>query len=42
MINAYKSEEESFLKTVKPIFRDGIPDGANVVNSHFLQNQAEL
>lgn len=36
LVNAYKSEEASFLKTVKRVNRRSVPASANVISSHVL------
>ena len=36
LVNAYKAEEETFLKTVRPVTHDKIPAGSNVISSHVL------
>ena len=36
LANAYKLEEESFLKTVRPVPHDKIPAGSNIIRSHTL------
>lgn len=36
VINSYKKEEESFLKTVKQVCKNTVPTDANIINSHTL------
>ena len=36
LLNAYKAEEETFLKTVRPVTHDKVPKGSNVISSHTL------
>lgn len=36
MVNAYKKDEDSFLRTVKVVHPDLVPNSANVINIHVL------
>lgn len=36
LVNSYKTEEESFLKTVKIVPKKSVPHGANVISSHTI------
>ena len=36
LVNAYKVEEETFLKAVRPVTHEHIPAGSNVICSHVL------
>lgn len=36
LVNAYKAEEETFLKTVRPVSKCKIPPASNIINSHVL------
>ena len=36
LVNAYKAEDETFLKTVRPVTHDNVPKGSNVISSHTL------
>lgn len=35
-VNAYKKEEENFLKTVKKVYISNVPKDANIISSHVL------
>lgn len=36
LVNAYKAEEETFLKTVRPVLKSKVPPSSNIINSHVL------
>ena len=36
LVNAYKAEEETFLKTVRSVTHDKVPKGSNIISSHTL------
>lgn len=36
LVNAYKAEEETFLKTARPVPKDKIPPSSNIISSHTL------
>lgn len=36
LVNAYAREEETFLKTARPVYQREVPPGANVISSHTL------
>lgn len=36
LTNAYRNEEESFLKTVKQVVKQYVPEKANIISSHTI------